>query len=148
MRSKVNVLTKMLLDMMFYGGVLVTISVYFIIQLYGKYNPYYEEYQWELTGLFTVSGILALLIIHQLRCMMKSVLKDDCFVLANVVSLRKMGTYSFLITLVTAVRLFVYLTPAVLVIMLVFLVAGLFSKVLSQVFEKAVLYKDENDMTI
>ena len=33
-------------------------------------------------------------------------------------------------------------------VILVFVIAGLFSKVLSQVFEKAVTYKQENDLTI
>ena len=41
-----------------------------------------------------------------------------------------------------------YLTPAVMIIILVFLIAGLFSKVLSQVFDRAVAYKLENDLTI
>lgn len=148
MKNYLNTITKRLLDFMFYGGILVTLTVGFIIHFYGKMNPYYKEYQLELTIVFVISGILALLIIQELRAMMKSVLLDDCFVTANVVSLRKMGNYSFFIAIVTAARFFIYLTPAVLVIMLVFLVAGLFSKVLSQVFDKAVLYKHENDMTI
>ena len=75
-------------------------------------------------------------------------LANDCFVEANVKSLDRMGTYSFLISLVTAGRLFLYLTPAVLIIILVFVIAGLFSKVLSRVFERAVAYKLENDLTI
>ena len=59
-----------------------------------------------------------------------------------------MGTYSFFIALITCCRLFLYLTPAVLVIILTFMIAGLFSKVLSQVFDRAVTYKLENDLTI
>ena len=63
-------------------------------------------------------------------------------------SLDKMGTYSFLIALITCCRLILYITPAVLIVILVFVIAGLFSKVLSQVFDKAVAYKLENDLTI
>nr|WP_302629354.1 DUF2975 domain-containing protein [uncultured Eubacterium sp.] len=33
-------------------------------------------------------------------------------------------------------------------IMMVFIIAGLFSRVLAQVFDKAVTYKLENDLTI
>ena len=80
--------------------------------------------------------------------MFKSVINDDCFIKQNVVSLRRMGNYSFMIALVTCLRLLLYLTPAVLVVILVFVIAGLFSKVLSQVFDKAVTYKLENDLTI
>lgn len=80
--------------------------------------------------------------------MFRTVLADDCFVEANVDSLRKMGTYSFFIAVITSFRIFLYLTPAVVVVVLVFVIAGLFSKVLSQVFAKAVEYKLENDLTI
>ena len=73
---------------------------------------------------------------------------DNCFIHENVTSLRRMGTYSFFIALITSCRLFLYLTPAVIVVILVFVIAGLFSKVLSQVFDKAVTYKEENDLTI
>ena len=66
----------------------------------------------------------------------------------NVVSLKRMGNYSFLISLVTLGRMTMYLTPAVLIVILVFLIAGLFSKVLSKVFERAIAYKLENDLTI
>jgi hypothetical protein len=59
-----------------------------------------------------------------------------------------MSIYSFFIAVITASRLFIYLTPAVLVVILVFVIAGLFSKVLARVFDKAVTYKLENDLTI
>ncbi len=41
-----------------------------------------------------------------------------------------------------------YLTPAAIVVAGVFLFAGLFSKVLARVFDRAVRYKEENDLTI
>ena len=98
--------------------------------------------------IFFLSGVLAILLIGELRKMFDTVLADNCFVRKNVKSLHKMGTYSFLIALLTAFRLFLYLTPAVLIIILVFVIAGLFSKVLAGVFDRAVSYKEENDLTI
>ena len=59
-----------------------------------------------------------------------------------------MSIYSFFIAVITACRLFLYTTPAVFIIILVFVIAGLFSKVLAGVFDKAVAYKQENDLTI
>jgi hypothetical protein len=47
-----------------------------------------------------------------------------------------------------AVKLFFVITPATLILVLVFIIAGLFSHVLSQVFDQAVAYKFENDLTI
>lgn len=59
-----------------------------------------------------------------------------------------MGWLAMSIAAVTAVRLLVIFTPATLIIIVVFFVAGLFSFVLSQVFDRAVRYKEENDLTI
>ncbi len=140
--------TKYLLDFMFFAGIAVTASLPFSISFYGRFNSFFHTYYWELVILFFISGILAVLILGNLRKMLQTVLNDDCFVNENVISLKRMGTYSFLIVVVTCCRLFLYLTPAVLVVIITFLIAGLFSKVLASVFEKAIAYKQENDLTI
>lgn len=148
MNSKLTAFTKALLDFMYYAGIIVTILVPLIISWYGNYNSYFGNNVITLSIIFIASGIFAVLIIRELRKMFKSVLADNCFIPENVTSLRKMGTYSFFIAAITCCRLFLYLTPAVLVVILVFVIAGLFSKVLSQVFDAAVTYKLENDLTI
>ena len=66
----------------------------------------------------------------------------------NVKSLERMAVYSFFIAVVSGARLAIVITPATLVIILIFVIAGLFSKVLSKVFDQAVTYKLENDLTI
>ena len=148
MKDKLTICTKYMLDVMFFGGIIVTICVPFIIHFYGNYNSYFADNLIPLSILFIISGILAVLIIFELRCMFQSVLEDDCFTMANVKSLNRMGTYSLLIVPLSAGRLFLYITPSVVIVALVFLIAGLFSKVLSHVFDKAVHYKLENDLTI
>ena len=148
MRDHLTVFTKWMLDFMFFAGIAVTGTLPMTIRLYGRYNSYFARYEWQLIVLFFISGVLAVMIIRELRKMFRSVLADNCFVEENVRSLSRMGNYSFAIALITAARLFLYLTPAVLVVILVFLIAGLFSKVLAQVFDRAVKYKLENDLTI
>jgi hypothetical protein len=59
-----------------------------------------------------------------------------------------MGYYAFVIALIMLAKLLFVVTPATLVLVLVFIIAGLFSLVLSQVFDQAVTYKQENDLTI
>ena len=136
MGNKLTRFTKGMLDFMFYAGIAVTLTLPVSVRIYGHINSYFEQYY------------IHLIILFELRRMFRTVLENDCFVQANVKSLNRMGTYSFLIALVTAGRLFLYLTPAVMIIILVFVIAGLFSKVLSQVFDRAVAYKNENDLTI
>ena len=148
MNNKLICFTKILLDFMYYAGILVTIFVPLILTGYGHYNAYFSANVIPLSLIFMPSGIFAVLIIYELRKMFKSVLADDCFIHENVISLRRMSTYSFFIALFTSCRIFLYLTPAVLVVILVFVIAGLFSKVLSRVFDTAVTYKLENDLTI
>ncbi|MDE6662180.1 MAG: DUF2975 domain-containing protein [Lachnospiraceae bacterium] len=148
MKDKLTLFTKYLLDFMFYSGIIVILTLPFSIRFYGKYNTYFRDNYYSLLVVFFLSGIFAVLIIYELRKMFRSVLNDDCFIMENVTSLEKMSTYSFFIAVIMACRLFIYITPAVLIIILVFVIAGLFSKVLAQVFDKAVNYKLENDLTI
>ena len=98
--------------------------------------------------LFFISGMLAVFIIKELRKMFQTVMNGNCFIEENVKCLKKMAKYSLGISIVTSIRLWIIITPATLIIILVFFIAGLFSQVLSKVFEQAVQYKIENDLTI
>ena len=102
----------------------------------------------ETVVIYFVLGIAAVVILRELRKIFKTVIDKNCFVRENVVSLDKMCKWSFFIVIMSIVRTFVYTTVAMLVVILVFTIAGLFSKVLSFVFEEAVGYKEENDFTI
>ena len=133
--------TKYLLDFMFYAGILVTISLPLSLKYIGKYLEAVEEHYLPAVIIFAILGVLALLLVNEL-------LAENCFVPENVASLRRMGDLSFFIAAMSAVRCVVYLTIAMLVIILVFIIAGMFSKVLAMVFEEAVRYKEENDLTI
>lgn len=148
MSGKLTAFTKILLDFLYFSGMVVTLFVPLIISWYGNYNTYFAKNALQLSVIFVLSGIFAVLIIRELRKLFKSVLANDCFIRSNVASLNRMGTYSFFIALITGCRLFLYITPAVIIVILVFVIAGLFSKVLSQVFDTAVTYKLENDLTI
>lgn len=140
--------TKYMLDIMFYLGIAVTVTLPLIIKWIGNYFEHALEHYGELVMIYFVLGIAALVIIRELRRIFKTVMDENCFVRENVVSLRKMGNWSFFIVVMSVVRSIVYLTVAMLVVILVFMVAGLFSHVLSMVFDEAVTYKEENDLTI
>ncbi len=140
--------TKYLLDIMFYTGIGVTVTLPLSIRKIGEMLPYMVEHYEESVVIYFVLGIAALVLVRELRRIFRTVLKEDCFVAENVISLRKMGNWSFFIALMAVVRSIVYMTPAMAVVILVFIIAGLFSKVLACVFEEAVSYKQENDLTI
>lgn len=148
MKDKLILFTKYLLDFMFYSGFIVILTLPLTIRFYGKFDPYFAENFYTLCIAFFLAGVFAELIILELRKIFRSVLNDDCFIRENVVSLDRMSFYSFMIVIIMICRLFIYTTVAVLVVILVFMIAGLFSKVLARVFDKAVSYKLENDLTI
>lgn len=144
--------TKYLLDFMFYSGILVTASLPFSLKGIMKFLPeigkrYADHYE-EAVIIYFVLGVSAVVLIRELRKIFKTVLEENCFVMENVVSLRKMGNWSFFIAGMSMVRNIVWMTIAMLVVVLVFVIAGLFSKVLALVFEEAVRFKEENDLTI
>jgi len=147
-KMKLTIYTKYLLDIMFYGGIVVTATLPFSIKLIGKLLPTLIEYYEETVIIYFVLGVSAVVLVRELRKIFRTVLDENCFVQENVVSLRKMGNWSFFIAIMSVVRSIVYLTPAMLVVIFVFVVAGLFSKVLAYVFEEAVQYKEENDLTV
>ncbi len=140
--------TKYFLDFMFYCGILVTATLPFSVKWIGQYVEEIGAHYGELVIIYFVLGIAAIVILRELRKIFKTVVNKDCFVHENVISLNKMCKWSFFIVMMSIVRTFVYVTPAMLVVILVFIIAGLFSKVLSFVFEEAVGYKEENDFTI
>ena len=141
--------TKYFLDFMFFSGILVEVSLPFSLKMLGEYywKEMAEQY-WPMLIIFGMSGICGLIIVFQLRKMMKTVVKRECFVDNNTKSLSTMGKVSFVITVLFIVKCILLPTPASFVIVLTFFIAGIFSHVLSLVFEEAVRFKEENDLTI
>lgn len=148
-QSRLISFTKYFLDFMFFSGILVEVSLPFSLKMLGEYywKEMAEQY-WPMLIIFGLSGICGLIIVYQLRKMMKTVVKRECFVDNNTKSLSTMGKVSFVITVLFIVKCILLPTPASFVIVLTFFIAGVFSHVLSLVFDEAVRFKEENDLTI
>lgn len=158
MDDKLNRFVKLIIDISFFVGIVLEILVPFglkfavklVMDILGdttEYADILEHYPYAVVSIMLV-GFAAILILYELRKMMKTVIEDNCFVEQNVKSLYRMGTYAFVVTGLKLLRCFVYFTPAAVVVAGVFAFAGLLSKVLARVFDRAVSYKLENDMTI
>lgn len=140
--------TKCLIDFMFFAGLIICGAVPWLFKLAGKYFSIFKDYYLSYTIIFMIAGAFALIILWNLRKMFRSVIDENPFIRENVISLKVMGICAFTIAFLMAIRLFFIITPAAIILILVFLVAGLFSLVLSLVFDRAVTYKIENDLTI
>ena len=148
MKDKSFLIIKCLTNVMFFCGIPATISVPFVLKWYGLINSYYKEFYIIQSILFMICGVFSCLIIYELRKMIKTIEKEDCFVMENVKSLKRMGIYAFIIALACFTRTFLYATPGAFALVIVFVLAGLLSNVLSGVFRQAVEYKLDNDLTI
>lgn len=147
--ERIKKLTKLILDIMFFTGIIVLITLPIWLRFTGThYSKDIENHYLAMVIVFAVSGLNGLLIVNELRKMMKTVLEVNCFVEDNVKSLRRMARYSLVISIFFFIKVLLVPTPATLIIILVFFIAALFSVVLSCVFQEAVNYKDENDLTI
>lgn len=147
--EKIKKFTKVILDIMFYSGIIVLATVPVWLKWAGAYySSAIEENYVVMTLTFAASGICGLLIVNELRKMMRTVLGQDCFVRGNIASLRKMSWLSLFISVFFIIKCIFLPTPATLIIVLVFFVAALFSAVLSCVFREAVDFKEENELTI
>lgn len=141
--------TKYVLDIMFFTGIAVFITLPLSLKLLGKYySDSISDHFLFMLAIFGASGVFGIMIISQLRKMMRTVIGESCFVYDNVKSLSIMAALSLAITIMFIIKLFVLPTPATAVIALTFFIAALFSEVLSHVFAQAVNYKQENDLTI
>ncbi len=141
-------ITKYLLDFMFYSGIVVCVTVPFTFQVVGNIYTIFKKYYIPFCLIFMVAGVFAILILRELRKMFHSIMAENPFVIENVNSLKRMGICSFVISFCMILRLLFVITPAELILIAVFLIAGMFSMVLSLVFDRAVSYKEENDLTI
>lgn len=149
MKTNISKITMFLLYCMFIIGIITVITLPLSLKFYGENIDHsVKVYLLQMVIIFAISGILSLAIVFELIKMFKTVLREECFVKENVTSLNRMCWYSFGIAVMMLVRCGFYATVGALSMAFVFMIAGLFSKVLAQVFDRAIDYKLENDLTI
>lgn len=151
MGKALNTVVKTLLLLGMVSGIAFAVIVFQI------YLPNADE-TFRLDGkpaFFTAAaGILAMLCILgaeyiavTLYRMMRSVEKDP-FVPKNVRALRNMGIAALLVMACGLFTLLLHPVPLAVIAALPVGMCGLFSLVLANVFEKAVAFKQENDLTV
>ncbi len=140
--------TKLLIDFMFYSGIVVCVLVPLIIYRLIPCTLMAEGVRLHMMVVLILSGIAAVYILGTLRGIFKTLLNANPFTLENVYALRKMAAAAFVISVLYTVKFWFWFTLATAIIVLVFTIAGLFSLVLADVFQQAVQYKEENDLTV
>ena len=144
----IHYLTKALLDLMFYGGLVALVALPFVLPLLMVFTGASPRFQLAYTLILLSSGLCAVYIVYQLKRMFKTLLSGNPFVMQNVSCLRKCAVASALISLVFAVRLAFWFTIAASLIVVIFALLSLFSITIKDLFKQAVVYKEETDWTV
>jgi hypothetical protein len=146
--SFVHYLTKVLVDIMFYGGILCCVVLPFIMPTLANFFGYSEAVVLPFTIILLLSGLCSIYILWQLKEMFRTLLNGNPFIGANVTCLRKCSVASFLIAIIYIVKTIFWFSIMTSVVVIIFSLLGLFCLTLKDVFKQAVDYKEENDWTV
>ncbi len=149
--SLVNRLTEALLYAVFCAGCALWLALPFFLDpllvLFADAFIVVESYRVFVLVFLLLVGAAGLYILFELIRLFRT-LHVDPFVMRNAKALKRMGASAFVVTALFIVKCFVYFTPMTLVCALIILLLGLFAFVLAGLFEKAVEFKLENELTI
>jgi len=143
-----NHITKLLVDCMFYGGIAACAALPFIMPWLLRFVGVPADMRLSYTVILMTSGIPAVYIVYQLKCMFKTLVGGNPFVAQNVSALRHCAVASAIIAAVYVVRLLMWFTIAAAIIVVIFALLSLFSLTLKDLFKQAVAYKEETDWTV
>ncbi len=93
-------------------------------------------------------SVLAFFVENELRRMFKTLKDRNPFVIENVKSLKRIGIFLFGMIAFFIFKIVTINSIMTMVGAAVFLLGALFCLVLADVFQQAVVYKEENDLTI
>ncbi len=142
-------LVKRLLDLVFLGGLGILITLPYVLTWYMNALSLNSSENYNfLLGFLYITGVVCLGLVNEIRKIFKTLNRRNPFMLDNVKSLNRVGVACFIIAVAYLVKIFFYNSVLTAIITMVFIIAGLFSVVLAEVFRQAIEVKEENDLTI
>ena len=141
-------ITKVLVDLMFFGSLALCILIPFEVNLLSSYLLLLSKpYLIRLMSLM-VPALAGMYITWQLKVMFKTLIGGNPFVLRNVSALRRIAIACFVVGVCYAGTFVFWPTIATALVVGICGVGGLFCLTLKDIFKKAYLYKQENDLTV
>lgn len=159
-KNSLSKVLDILLNIFILFGIFMTVYVYYQTFYINKLNI--TGFKLYSSAILMTIGISSLfVIIYQLKIMIKTLVNSNPFVWQNVKALNRIYISSFivaacylvnyLINIKTLKFVFLYVDNTGIhteVAPIIFLLAGFFILILSRVFKDAIIYKEENDLTI
>ncbi|WP_010245292.1 DUF2975 domain-containing protein [Acetivibrio cellulolyticus] len=142
-------MVKVLLDAVLIGGTAIFVTLPWCLNLaFDLIKSTYDENYYFLLGFFYITGLFALSLVYEIRKIFKNINQRNPFTKDNVKSLKRMAYASFIISGSYVVKIVFFPSILTIIMSMVFVIAGLFSIILAEVFHQAVIVKEENDLTI
>ncbi len=147
-KSNVGKITKAVVDIFFYLGIVCVIGVPFLGKaLQMQYNYDYVNLKF-MTAVLFLSGLCAVYILYNFKRMFKTLISGNPFVSDNIKCFNRMAVSCIIIAVIYIVKCFVMFSLATVTIICVFAIAALFCLTLKDIFRQAIEYKEENDWTV
>lgn len=146
--SITHYIAKVLIDIMFYGGIVCVIVVPWLSKFVTDYLGYDEKEYWIITAILFTSGICAVYILFNLKQMFKALLGGNPFIEKNISCFRKIAVACALISLIYIIKCFLMFSIATAIIVVAFIIGSLFCLTLKDIFKQAIFYKEEHDWTV
>lgn len=142
---------SMILLILFAAGVLIFLPS--IAKWYIKMDVTFhiiegQQVYYYILVILYIAGICSIVVLNELRKIFKTCYNDNPFIIQNVNSLKLISSMSFIITIIFASKIVVINSFFTMIVVFVFILATLFCYVLAELFESAVMYKAENELTI
>ena len=137
------------LSLLMLVALVLTISLPWSIPAVTLHNPGESDFWFEkYFVVLAISGIIALLILWQARAILRIVNKGNPFVKEMVKRLRIIGIQSLVLAAFYFVSVFLVTKFFMILVFVTFSIVGMVLFVFARIFEQAIAYKEENDMTI
>ncbi len=148
-RKGLSGIIQRFVELMLIGGILIILGLPFVLKWYmSLLNGNTTELYAFLLPFLYVTGILAAIIVFELRKIFITLNRMDPFRMDNVKSFRIISVCCFIIAAAYIVKIFTFNSFLTIILFMVFVIVGFMLLVLSEVFRQAVIVKEENDLTI
>lgn len=142
-------MVKKFIDLVFLGGIGILLALPLLLPWYlDTLEAGTDEKYWFLLPFLYITGLLALIIVFEIRRIFKTLNRRNPFMMDNVKSLNRIAAASFGIAGFYGMKIVFFNSFLTIILAMVFVIAGLFAVILAEVFRQAVLVKEENDLTI
>ena len=142
-------IVKHILDLIFVGGIGILLSLPIVLKWYiGLMYTRTSENYYFLLGFLFATGIFALVVVQEIRKLLKNLNKRNPFIMDNVKSLNRIAVSCLIIAACYVIKIIFYNSFLTIIVTMVFIIAGFFSIILAEVFRQAIIVKEENDLTI